>query len=279
MMSAEMATAIVFIPLTQGKVAVVDFNDFELVRGCKWHAHKNGARQERWCACRTERNGGKKRHVFIHQVILGVKGVDHINGDSLDNRRSNLRIVSHAENCRGFKRKPLGSTSKYRGVFRFRNGRWAAHIGLQSKGSQIHLGYFSTEEDAARAYDAAAIRYGFSVQALNFKCHIVNSKPVTPMPATPSSVLIRLTLPGFLPATRNRMDGCHWSVKRSETKRSIAALRDALRSVSRSTPSDQPTGTVGSPSQFKMAFDTLNSSSVMSGIFSGGKSPRKRFKR
>lgn len=80
--------------------------------------------------------------------------VDHISHDLMDNRKSNLRIVTHQQNLQnnqGKKQRP----SKFKGIGFFqRTGKWTAQIGLN--GRKIHLGYFTAELDAARAYNAAA---------------------------------------------------------------------------------------------------------------------------
>lgn len=157
---------IVFIPLTMGKVAVVDFADFELVRQFKWFAakRKNGL----WYAARNWRESDNqgKGQTFIHNEILGRRRVDHRNGNGLDNRRSNIRGITHAENCRAFKL-PQKSTSKFRGVcWDPARNKWAAFLGINGK--HIGVGRFVSEEEAARAWDAAALKHGFFEEALNF---------------------------------------------------------------------------------------------------------------
>jgi len=93
--------------------------------------------------------------------------VDHIDGDKANNNVSNLRMATNAENSRAH-RKPQGAV-RYRGVS-FRKGRktnpYVAHIRVNGK--LKHLGYFPTDVEAARAYDAAAIEYGYLQEALNF---------------------------------------------------------------------------------------------------------------
>lgn len=112
----------------------------------------------------------KYLHRLIMERVLGRKlsrseKVDHINGDGLDNRRSNLRVVTHAENLTnrsGWKK----SSSKYKGVTWFkRDSKWQAKI--CPKGKTIHLGYFDSEIDAAKAYNEAAKIYFNSACKLN----------------------------------------------------------------------------------------------------------------
>lgn len=99
-----------------------------------------------------------------------VKGesVDHINGDGLDNRRSNLRVCSHAENRRNSKkvsgRRKLAS--HYKGVSHPSKNRWTASITVMWK--TLHIGSFKTEIEAARAYDEAARNHHGVFARLNF---------------------------------------------------------------------------------------------------------------
>ena len=99
------------IPLTQGKFALVDDEDFEALSQFKWRAKHcpDGRRPEKsskWYACRTEirkrgPKAGKKKEVYMHRFLMDAprgKVVDHLNGDGLDNRRANLRICTQKEN-------------------------------------------------------------------------------------------------------------------------------------------------------------------------------------
>jgi hypothetical protein len=117
----------------------------------------------RWCfnhgyAERRERVDGKYVRVSMARVIVGLqrgdpREVDHINGDTLDNRRENLRIVTHAQNGQNIRQ--LRGSSRHRGVsWRRREGRWCAQA---MHGGRVHwLGYFDDEDEAALA--AAAFR-------------------------------------------------------------------------------------------------------------------------
>lgn len=101
---------------------------------------------------------GVQKSVYLHRVIMGVTDpkidVDHIDGDGLNNRRSNLRAVTRQKNLRN-KHRTYG-TSKFIGVCWFKQtSKWHAQIKVDGK--RKHLGYHSDEESAARAYDAAAL--------------------------------------------------------------------------------------------------------------------------
>lgn len=158
--------AIVFIPLAQGCVAVVDHDDFEKVRGHKYYAKK---RQRRIYAARaTVNSNGRKTTVFLHQDILpNSLNVDHRDGDGLNNCRGNLRAATHSQNMRGFQHKRQGTSSQFRGVSWDRPlKKWRAMI-LVGK-NRLWLGSFKKEIDAARAYDAAAIRHFGEFASPNF---------------------------------------------------------------------------------------------------------------
>lgn len=104
---------------------------------------------------------------YLHRIISGAAAgeqVDHENQNSLDNRRSNHRPCTQAENSRNT-RGWRNSTWLYKGI-RFRYGAWRAHI--RADGRQKQLGKFLTPEDAARAYDAAALAIFGEFASLNF---------------------------------------------------------------------------------------------------------------
>jgi hypothetical protein len=117
----------------------------------------------------VKKGPGKTRIEYLHRVIMEpAKGllVDHRNRNPFDNRRDNLRIATHSENsCNQPKRK--NTSSQYGGVTRDKRcGRWEAVI--VDQGKRIRLGRFDNEEDAARAYDAAAKKYHGEFARLNF---------------------------------------------------------------------------------------------------------------
>lgn len=143
------------IPLYGGMVAQVDDDMFEELSKFRWHVTGRGY------AARNNYTKGRKGSsgtVFMHRVVNRTPAdmqTDHINGDKLDNRRSNLRTCTNAENCRTIRRK--GSTG-FRGVCR-RKDKWLASI--MHNGKRQHLGSFDTAQEAAAAYrGAATVLYG-----------------------------------------------------------------------------------------------------------------------
>lgn len=144
------------LPLTKGKIAIVDECDAHLAN-YKWCCHSMGY------AMRGFKIKGKSYPLFLHHAIMGKPlhklVVDHIDGNKLNNTRSNLRIVTWRENSSNTKKqrgeKP--KTSKYVGAFlAFRNRKnkyWRSAIVINGK--QVTLGYFKNEVDAANAYKNA----------------------------------------------------------------------------------------------------------------------------
>ena len=153
------------IPLTQGQVATVDDWWFDELSQHKWQAHYD-PKMRSFYAVRTSYVDGKKR-VVMHSVIAKTpKGMltDHINHDTLDNREENLRVCTCSQNQMNSKMRE-NNTSGYRGAYKKKNRYYAL---IQIKKQSIYLGSYSTMEDAARAYDAAAKRLHGEYAKLNF---------------------------------------------------------------------------------------------------------------
>lgn len=156
------------ISLTRGKVAVVDDSDFDELSRYKWHAVPGG---RTWYAVREVRLAdGKRTAVGMHVAIMGKPGVDHIDGDGLNNSRSNLRLVTRFQNARN-RRPDVGSSSRYVGVTWYKStSKWCAQISWSEEGKRRtkNLGYFLSEEAAARARDKAAFERDPEHAYLNF---------------------------------------------------------------------------------------------------------------
>jgi hypothetical protein len=153
------------IPLTHGKVAIVDDEDYELLNQWKWHYGGGGG-----YAVRHNYKSSKQTRLFMHRVIMNTpEGMqtDHINGDRLDNRRENLRICTNAENMRNSK-KHKNNTSGFKGVSRCKDcNRWRAYINCDN--DRHNLGLFLNPVDAAYAYDTKAIELFGEFANINFK--------------------------------------------------------------------------------------------------------------
>lgn len=140
------------IPLTQGKFALVDDEDYEWLSRWKWCAAKGGS-----TFYATRSPGKRNTTITMHRLIMGVsikQLIDHINGNGLDNRRRNLRPATKAQNMmnRGPQR---GNKSGYKGVhLDVASGKWIAII--KYDGRNKALGRFNTKEQAAQAYNEAA---------------------------------------------------------------------------------------------------------------------------
>lgn len=150
------------IPLTMGRFAIVDAEDYPALAEYEWFAKSAGSHVY---AARKD----KGKVLKMHREILNAPShllVDHIDHSGLNNRRANLRLATCAQNSRNQKKTAM-ATSKYKGVCWSRRYRkWAAQITADRK--NYHLGYFNSETDAAHAYDKAAKKLHRAFAVLNF---------------------------------------------------------------------------------------------------------------
>lgn len=166
-----------FILLTQGKRAVVDDEDFERVSQYMWHADKSNPVKRKktiYYATCTQKKMGK--NVKLHRFILDAPDniqVDHINGDTLDCQKSNLRLATSRQNSWNSKR---DSKYGFKGVsylYCYKNNKqyvrrkpWLARIRMGE--GKVLRKYFKTKEEAAKAYDVMAIELHGEFARLNF---------------------------------------------------------------------------------------------------------------
>lgn len=152
------------IPLTRGLYALVDDEDYAEFGGYNWQAVPKG--NGNYYAKRSHWDGTKESTVLMHRQVTNCpKGmqVDHIDGNGLNNCRSNLRICTSAQNNTNSRR---SNSKQYRGVFRYLKNGW--RCGIRANGSRIDKYGFTTAEDAARAYDELARRHHGEFARLNF---------------------------------------------------------------------------------------------------------------
>ena len=157
-----------YIALTQGKFAIVDAADYEWLNQYKWYVSCSSPGM--YYACRQSEG----RSIMMHRQIMDPPAghvVDHINRNSLNNRRGNLRVCTQAENVRNCRGRQ--TSSQYKGVrCRREQNKWQARIGIN--GRQESIGVFDSEVEAALAYDLRAIVLFGEFAYLNLP-HITNA--------------------------------------------------------------------------------------------------------
>lgn len=147
------------IPLAGGYQAKVSNADFGELSMLAWHTILG--------EYALDRNGVRMHRMVMGSLVgdIGIAVVDHINGDTLDNRRENLRLASLEQNARN-RRLNQNNKSGYKGVKLYRSGRWASFI--RTDGKQYHVGYFDTAEEAAWMRDQWALELHGEFARLNF---------------------------------------------------------------------------------------------------------------
>ncbi len=142
------------IQLSQGEVAIVDSDDYEYLNQWKWCYNSHGYAVRARSKYKDEPTSSGGCTIKMHNVIMpDGKIVDHINRNSLDNRRINLRYVTHSQNMWN-RSKHVNNTSGFVGVsFHKSSGKWQTSI--QAYGKRKHLGKFDTPEEASSVYQAA----------------------------------------------------------------------------------------------------------------------------
>lgn len=149
--------------LTNGKHCLVDDEDYENLSSVNWYYQYTSKKEY---ARRVITLNFVSTNIYLHRFIMGITDkkvhIDHIDGNGLNNQKSNLRVCSCSDNQ---KNKVASGKSKYKGVSAHYNNKWMARININGK--QKHLGLFITELDAAKAYNIAAIKTGNIFYVLN----------------------------------------------------------------------------------------------------------------
>jgi hypothetical protein len=146
-----------FVPLTRGFEALIDAADAPLISRWSWHVILSRKTQY---AVLTLRDKGERIAFSMHRLLISApRGVyvDHINGNGLDNRRSNLRLCSNVQNSynAGLRK---DNTSGFKGVaFHKTSGKWQAFIKVD--GRRLCLGTFIDKDDARQAYQQASSNF------------------------------------------------------------------------------------------------------------------------
>ncbi len=155
------------LSLTHDMFTIVDDEDYAMTALHHWSAIPN--HHGNWYAGRWIRIKGKSKLIFLHRILLNAppgKQVDHVDRNGLNNVHNNLRLCSHSQNCRNSKTR-RDNSSGYKGVHQdIRTYKWITQI--QIDGKTTHIGCFANIQDAALAYDKAAIKYYGTFAKTNF---------------------------------------------------------------------------------------------------------------
>lgn len=152
------------IYLNDGYITIVDKEDYPHLIQFTWRVSKtkNGLYAKGYV---------RRKQVLLHRYLLKPKMDDevvhHINNCGLDNRRCNLQLASYSENNAG-RAKRRGSKSRFKGVEPAPKGKRGWYARILSRTKRVYLGYFVSEEDAAHAYDSAAVELHGQFARLNF---------------------------------------------------------------------------------------------------------------
>jgi hypothetical protein len=150
------------IQLTKGKEMIVDSELYRFLNLVKWHCDSKGY------ARKSYKENNKWRGIHAHRLIVDAPigmMVDHINGNPLDNRLCNLRIVTPAQNSMNVGKTSKNTSSKYKGVTRVVSGKWQAVLNIGYE--RLYLGVFPTQTEAALAYNEAAKKHHVRYARLN----------------------------------------------------------------------------------------------------------------
>lgn len=141
------------IPLTRGRVALVDRADYDALARHKWNTVGPRDPRRQYVGRNASRRAPPPRGIYMHRVVSGAGPgdvVDHLNGNTMDNRRSNLRVGTHADNARN---KAAWREGRVVGCYQTKSGRWRVHVGANHH--TLYVGRYETQEDAHAAFRSA----------------------------------------------------------------------------------------------------------------------------
>lgn len=140
------------IPLTRGKFALVDDEDYERLINFKWNCTTFGYATR---SIKNKSTNGKHVVIWMHREIMNTpKGMDtdHIDGDKLNNKKTNLRICTRSQNNMNQKPQRTKYSSKYKGVYFYKKyNKWGSQININK--TKHFIGFYENEEEAAYAYN------------------------------------------------------------------------------------------------------------------------------
>ena len=164
-------------PKHPGAMMLMDADDYRRLRGEVGRINCFKERGVPYARCRkqVQRGQGRQPTLIVHRLLgLGVGGIDHANGNGLDNRRENLRLATGSQNNSNSPKRAWTS-SRFKGVSWHRKyGKWQA--GIKCSGSRRFLGFFFDETEAACAYDRAAVAAFGEFACVNFPEHFPGLK-------------------------------------------------------------------------------------------------------
>lgn len=148
------------LPLNRGEFSLLDPEDFIKHGQFRWSAHWDRCTKN-YYAVRTAKINGKKVEYKLSREVLGLsfgdpRVADHINHNTLDNRKSNLRAITQKQNTHN-RKTHSNNKSGLRGLRQIKSGKWEARIMIS--GQSIGLGYFALKDDAIKARREAELKY------------------------------------------------------------------------------------------------------------------------